>query len=495
MQRAGARRHDRQDGSRKLSNESELVVIGAGPAGVGAALAAVEAGVTTVVLDEAPTSGGQVYRALPAEFRLHPGAEPGPDYVIGGEQRSRLLASVAHKAFGRRVWYVSPGLRVEALGPGGPETWQARALVVATGTTERVVPFPGWTLPGVIGLAAATILLKSQQILPGERTLVAGCGPLLAAVAVGILKAGGRVEAVIDLAGPADWLRALPAMAGRPDLLWRGLGWARAIRTAGVPILFRHAVRAVREAGGGLELEVAPVDAARRPLVGAPARRFGADAVTVGHGLVPASEITRLLCARHKFRADRGGWTPVRDSDLRSSVGRVYVAGDGGGIAGAAAAFLQGQLAGLAAAHDLGRITKDTFRASSAPLRAALGRAERFGHGMARLMALRPGQIEDVPADTIVCRCEDVTRAEIEYAIANGAREVNQLKAWTRCGMGPCQGRMCAETAASLVAIQVGGRERAGIFTARPPLRPISLAAMTGDYDYADIPIPQAAPQ
>ena len=126
-------------------------------------------------------------------------------------------------------------IRIDALSPDGPETYRTRAIIAATGTSERTLPFPGWTLPGVTGLAAATILLKSQKILPGHRTVVAGTGPLLLLVAATILKAGGTVLAVIDLAGRPDWLRCLPAMASRPDLLLRGLDWQSALRKARVP--------------------------------------------------------------------------------------------------------------------------------------------------------------------------------------------------------------------------------------------------------------------
>jgi NADPH-dependent 2,4-dienoyl-CoA reductase/sulfur reductase-like enzyme len=470
------------------------VVIGAGPAGVGAALAAAETGARTLIVDEGLTSGGQVYRAVPAEFQLKRNASPGPDYAIGEALRKRLLASPVQTAFGRRVWNVSSDLRVDAVGPAGIESWRPRALIVATGATERVVPFPGWTLPGVIGLAAATILLKSQQVLPGERTMVAGCGPLLAAVAVAIIKGGGKVAAVIDLSGPVDWLAALPRMTSRPDLLGRGLGWLKTIRGAGVPILFRHMVKEVRQSNGLLEVVAWPVDRERRPRPAGRGSTFQADCVTVGHGLVPATEVTRLLRADHEFRAEDGGWIAVRDADFRSSLERVYVAGDGAGISGASAAFLQGSIAGFTAGLDLGKLDRDAHARATALIRKRARKAERFGRAMGGMMTLRPAQLEGMTPDTIVCRCEDVTRGEIEAAIANGAREVNQLKAWTRCGMGPCQGRICGEVAATLIASRVGGREAAGIWTARAPLRPLSLATMTGDYEYRDIPIPTAAP-
>jgi thioredoxin reductase/bacterioferritin-associated ferredoxin len=450
--------------------------------------------VETLIVDAASTSGGQVYRAMPETFRTAAGAPDSPDQMLGARQREALLESPVERAFGRKVWSVTPGFRVDALGSQGPEHWQCRALVAATGTTERVVPFPGWTLPGVIGLGAATVLLKSQMVLPGRRTLVAGCGPLLVAVAAGILKAGGSVAAVLDLSGPGDWLRSVPAMTAQPGLLFRGLRWLGAIRAAGVPVLSWRTIREVRPRGERLEVIARPVDGERRPIPGGVETVLQADCVAVGHGLVPATEVTRLLHARHGFRPERGGWIAHRDACCRTTVEGLYAAGDSAGISGAAAAYLEGRIAGLTAALDLGRIDGARHREMSAPIAGRLRRAARFGAAMARLMALRPGQVDGVAGDTVVCRCEDVTRAEIEAALDRGARQVNQLKSWTRCGMGPCQGRMCGETATSLVAARVGSREQAGLWTARAPIRPIDLEALYGDLAYEDIPIPPEAP-
>jgi NAD(P)H-nitrite reductase large subunit len=170
------------------------------------------------------------------------------------------------------------------------------------------------------------------------------------------------------------------------------------------------------------------------------------------------------------------------------------VTGDGGGIAGAAAAEWHGELAGLAAAHALGRMSDATLRVDGARARRRLDRARRFGEAMGGMMAMVPAQVAAIPGDTIVCRCEDVTRADIERAMDDGAHEVNQVKAWTRCGMGPCQGRSCGDIVGEIVALRMGSRERAGNFTGRLPLRPVSLAAVTGEYRYADIPVPKAAP-
>ena len=473
-----------------MTDDCDLVVIGGGPAGVEAALASAESGLRTVLVDEAPAAGGQVYRSRPEGFR---GAAVTPEAREGDCLRARLAASAVTTVADHAVWSVSPGFRVDALGPAGARSWRSRAVIAATGAQERVVPFPGWTEPGVIGLAGATILLKSQHVLPGRRTLVAGCGPLLLAVAAGLLKAGGEVAAVVDLASSADWAARLPALAGRPDLLARGAAWLARVKRAGVPILSRHGLLRVESVDGALRAVVGPVDADRRPRTGAE-RLFTVDAVAVGHGLTPSGDVTRLLRAEHLFDAERGGWVARRDLDGRTSLPGLWVAGDGGGIAGAAAAAIDGRLAGLAAARDLGALSPIDHERATERLRRRAGRARRFGTAMAELMALRPAQVEAIPADTVVCRCEDVTRAEIEDAMAHGAVTANQLKAWTRCGMGPCQGRVCGDVAGALLARAAGRREDVGSFTGRTPFRPLSLDALAGDCDYADIALPPPAP-
>ena len=478
-------------------HDADLAVIGAGPAGIRAAVTADALGLKVVLLDEAEAPGGQVYRALPDALR--PVAGPGEDSDLrtGDGLRADLAASGADVRLGRRVWSVltdETRFRIDALGPAGAETVRTRSVVAATGATERTQPFPGWTLPGIGGLAAATILLKSQRVLPGRRTVVAGAGPLLLLVAAKILKAGGTVPAVIDLAGRRDWLGSLPAVASRPDLLGRGLAWQWALRRAGVPILYRHTVL---QAQGGDCLErvaVGPVDADGRPFQRGPTRIFEADALAIGHGLTPAIEISRLLGAEHRFDRGKGGWIAKTDDDGRASLPGLYVAGDGAGIRGAAAAELQGGLTALAASRDLGVLSEPEHARRVGPLRRAHRRAARFGSAMARLMAARPAGLESMPAQTVVCRCEDVTRAEIDTALGDGAEDINQLKHFTRCGMGPCQGRMCGEAVAEILALHVGGRPAVGLWTARTPIRPMPLDQVLGDFDYADIPIPPPAP-
>ena len=471
-----------------MDDRPELLVLGAGPAGVGAAVAASAAGVETVIVDRAQDAGGQVYRA-PLNPALTRRSEAG-----GRRLRQALGESAADVVFACNVWSVGRDFRVDAIDRNGARTWRPKSLVAAVGTTERVIPFPGWTLPGVYGLAATTLMLKSQAMLPGEDTVVAGSGPLLAAVAHGIIAGGGRVAAVIDTARRGEWLRAAPALIWRPGDLWRGLEWLRVIIGAGVPVLFGHTVSRVRDTGNGLEVVAVPVDTAGCRRTGRPVRTIQADSLSVGNGLTPATELTRLLGATHVFDATAGGWVPRLDAGQRTSVEGLYVAGDGTGITGADAAFLEGKIAGYTAALDLCRIgVREYGRLTSAPLRR-LRRVARAGRRMAGLMIPRPGQIAEIDPSTIVCRCEDVTRNEIDAAINDGACDLNQLKSWTRCGMGPCQGRTCGDVVAALVAARRGGRETTGCWTPRIPLYAVNMHELVGDFDYVDISIPDAAP-
>lgn len=472
----------------------DLLVIGAGPAGARAALRAQSCGLEVLLVDENGDAGGQVWRPLPPGFKRAAGVRPSPEAAQGDALRAELSHSGIRCLFGHKVWNVGSSLRTDLIGPGGVASWQPRALLVATGTTERVVPFAGWTQPGVIGLAAATILLKSQNMLPGRRTVVAGSGPLLLAVANGILKAGGEVAAVLDLASRADWLQTLPSLASRPDLLWQGVQWQARLRGAGVPLRYRHGIASVEACGEGFRVHAQQVDRTGVPVSSAAPSIFEADAVAVGHGLVPGTDVTRLLRARHRYEAARGGWIADADAQGRTSVAGLYVAGDGAGIAGAAAAGIHGELAAVACAHDLGRLSAEAHARERDRLLAQWRKSARFGRAMAGLMALREGVVASIAPDTVVCRCEDVTRAEIDTAAHEGARDLNQLKAWTRCGMGPCQGRTCGDVAGALLAAHTGSREAVGCFTGRAPLRPVSLAEVAGDYTYADIPIPKAAP-
>lgn len=462
-------------------------MIGAGPAGMAAATRLADRGIAVTLVDESAQPGGQVHRAPT------PGGRGRTTMTsidaVGDGLRSALGSSNAVLNRFARVWSVGPGFRVDAIGPDGPATTIAPTLVVATGTVERHVPFPGWTLPGVIGLAGATILMKSHGLALGERVVVAGAGPLLALVAAGLVAKGKRVVAVVDAARRRDWIAEVPAFASRPDLFAIGLGWRTTLKAAGVPWHYGHAIVEAEGRDHVEAVRVAPIGSDGHPSR-ARARRLGCDAVAVGYGLVPNTELIRALGAATQYEPTRGGFVPVTNTDSETTVPNLFVAGDGAGVSGAAAAVWHGRAVAEAIAARHGQGAPTAFEEA----RRRFERARRFGAASARLTAPRPDLVHAIPGRCVVCRCEDVTRDEIETAIAAGAREVNQVKAFTRAGMGPCQGRTCGDAVAELVALHVGSREAAGQFTARPPFRPVDTAALIGTFDYADIPIPPPAP-
>jgi pyruvate/2-oxoglutarate dehydrogenase complex dihydrolipoamide dehydrogenase (E3) component len=431
----------------------DIAVLGGGPAGLAAASLAARAGAQTVLLDEG-VDDRDAWRA-----------------GLAGSGAVAMWRTIVWGLGGGPL--VAPGgsaeaFRLDLLTAGAVSTLRARALIVCAGAQERVIPFPGWTLPGVIGLTEAAMLLQREGALPGRQFVIAGSGPLLATVAAAVIARGASVAAIV---------------AAKPNVPSGGAAAMAQIVGAGVPVLDGHRIARVLGGDDGIAaVEVVGLDG------GAP-RRIGCDLLCVGHGLVPATEITRLFRAAHRFEPARGGWVPVIDAWQRSSVERLYVAGDSAGIAGADAATQSGRLAAQAALRDLGRMPPE-HEAAAAPERRVCC------HPDPAMADALPALLAAIPADCVVCRCEGVTRAQIEAAADAGARDLNQMKQFTRCGMGTCQGRICGEAAAELLAGRVGDgdRTRVGCFTSRLPLRPLPLRDVLGDFDYADIPIPAPAP-
>jgi len=459
-------------------SEFDVIVIGGGPAGSHAALSTASAGLRVALFDE---NVGDFGPTDPAGVR---------DVPADDARAGTVTRFMAH-----RVWGVTGEYRIDAVGPRGPVHCTARALIVATGSTVRIVPFEGWTLPGVISLETAATQIRSQGSLQGRSTLVAGCGPWLAAVAAATIEHGGRVPAIVDLADGAEWIRALRALSGHPDLRAQSLRWRRTIRRSGTPWHGRCKLVRVQPAGEGLLATLAPCDAAGRAL-DAPSITVSTDCVAVGYGSIPATEITGLLQARHSHCREAGGWIADADELGRTSRAGLYVAGDVTGVAGTEAAATHGTLVGLACALDLDAAAAAPLRGRIDAARRSVRRCVGVRSAMAHLMALWAAHVDGIAADTIVCRCESVNRAELDAACDAGARDMNQLKAWTRCGMGSCQGRLCGDMAGELLMRRTGApsREAVGRFTPRMPLRPVTLDALTGSFGYDDIPIPAAAP-
>ncbi|GAA3376729.1 NAD(P)/FAD-dependent oxidoreductase [Streptomyces sannanensis] len=434
---------------------TDLAVVGAGPAGLAAAVAAADLGLRVTLLDAGERPGGQFYRhpapGLGARRpeALHHGwrAFAGRVHRLRDHQRhGRVTHLTAH-----HVWTVvrdPDGWRLHAV--AGPEetpaTVRAAAVLLATGAYERQLPFPGWTLPGVVGAGGAQAMLKSGLVLPGKRIVVAGSGPLLPAVAGSLAAAGARVPAVVEAASYTGYAREVPSLVRNPGKLVEGAVHGGGLLRHSVRLLTRHAVTAAHGKDRVEAVTVSRLDRDWRPVPGT-GRRIPCDALAVGHGLVPQLELgTGLGCATR--RTPDGTLALELDGDQRTSVPGVWAAGEAGGIGGAELALTEGELAAASIAHELRGTPYPRAVAGLARRRARL---RAFADAMAAAHRPGPGWTGWLDDATDVCRCEEVPAGSIREAVAElGARDARTVKLLTRAGMGWCQGRMCGQAVACL---------------------------------------------
>lgn len=452
---------------RPLPETAEIAVIGAGPAGLAAAGLAAEAGADVVLLDEQPEAGGQIYRAIGSV----PAARAemlGPDFRAGAALLPALALPGLRHVPGATVWDVSPDREISFSVAGAAHRLRARQAIVATGATERPVPFPGWTLPGVMTAGAGQILLKTAGMVPPAPLVLAGSGPLLFLVASQYLAAGAEVAAIVETTPAGNRTRALRhlpgALAGHATLR-KGLGLLAALRRAGVPH-YRRATGLVAEGDGRVQVLSFSSGGVRH--------RVAAAALLIHTGVVPNVQISRALRLAHEWDPLQLCWRPRLDPMGRTSAEGILIAGDGGGIAGAEAAVPGGQLAAIAALEALGHGPPGRAGAAEATHRRAL-RVRPF---LDALYAPAP-EFLDPPDETVLCRCEEVTAGQVRGFADLGCLGPNQVKAFCRAGMGPCQGRYCGLTVASVIAARRGvTMAEVGYYRLRPPLKPVTIGEL-----------------
>ncbi len=451
-----------------MANPVDLAVIGAGPAGMAAATLAAELGLATVVVDEQDTPGGQIYRAVE---RAAANSPLGPDYLAGSDLAAGFRASTAEYRPATTVWHIDHDGTVSTLANGRAETLSARRVLLATGAYERPVPIPGWTLPGVMTVGAAQILLKTADLVPGDKTILAGQGPLLFLAAAQLLRAGAPPAAILETAPHANY----HAAAARLGAAWtglrhvrKGLGLIAELRRAGVPI--RRGVTGLRALGRD-RVEGVAWDRGELPC----------GHLLLHEGVIPNVQIGLALGLAHDWDAAQWCWRPSLDQWGNSSVPNVAIAGDGGGIAGAEAAALSGRLAALAAATMLGRLDAAERDHRAAPIQRSLQRELAFRPFLEALYRPAPAMLTP-PDDTVtICRCEEVTAGTIRRAARLGAQGPNQAKAFTRCGMGPCQGRLCGPLVTAIMAETLNKPiPEIGTYRPRAPYKPITVGALAG---------------
>jgi glycine/D-amino acid oxidase-like deaminating enzyme len=440
----------------------DVLVVGAGPAGLSAAIAAAEAGAQVVVLDERSATGGQYAKPLAPS---HADTAPDAQFRLGATLRHMAIAAGARIETEATVWGGFAADEIAALLAGQAVIFRPRRLVLAPGAHERPVPMPGWTLPGVMTTGGLQTLVRAQRVCPGKRVLIAGSGPLNLQLACELLAAGVKPLAVVEAArrpSRAAWRTAWRMASAAPDLVRQGIGMLLRLKRAGVPVLWSARLQEMR---GRERVEQA--------LIGGRSfeRRYDVDVVAVNLGFQPETGLARALGARQHFvDVGLGHLATETDQHGRTSLESVFAVGDGASLGGSRAAMARGRLAGLTAARDLGLNAPDEPKTH-----AALRRALRFQHALWTLFPpprLRPGTLTD---ETVVCRCEDVTAGRLRQELANGLTSLPALKKATRAGMGRCQGRFCAATVARLCP---DAPDEFAFAAPRVPLRPVPAAAV-----------------
>lgn len=449
--------------------DKSVVIVGAGPAGLAAARSLIAAGVRPVVLDESAAPGGQGFRRLspqmaPDRTRLFKAEVPA---MIRRETAEDAVLAACDYRPGTLVWGHQDA-SLELLGPNGYESLAYRQLLLSVGATDRLLPLPGWTLPGVFTLGGAQVSLKRHASFIGHRVVFAGSSPLLYLAAAQYLRLGLKAVAVLDTTPLRAKLRALPAML-RHDVRTTlyGLRLMAELRHAGVAV--RSGVRLRRVLGGERVEGIVLCDANNN------VSTIGCDAVALGYGLRPETQLAELAGADFAFDALHRHWFPKTDDSGRAGE-RLWVVGDGARTGGAKAAGLAGELAALSMLAASGRAAADPGHADR--LQAGLVRQRAFQDAMAGAFRWPREALLALPEDTVVCRCERVALDSICKAIKAplGPVEVNRVKAVTRCGMGRCQGRFCGPALSELTALVTGLPDTAvGRLRAQAPVRPIPL--------------------
>jgi NADPH-dependent 2,4-dienoyl-CoA reductase/sulfur reductase-like enzyme len=450
--------------------DPKVVVIGAGPAGLRAAETLVRGGVRPILIDEAERPGGQIYRQPP------PGAARSPTALYGFEAGKAVAIHAILARLGEAIDYRPGALvwnvfqqRLDTLASGRHGALDFDRLVIASGAMDRVLPFPGWTLPGVFTLGGAQIALKAQGVSIGRRVAFIGAGPLLPLVAYQYAKAGAEIAAVLDVTPLAAKLKHAPGLLAQPGTLATGLWYMTRNAVRGLTI--RSGVRAVRVEGAGRVQGLWWRDANGAEY------RVACDAVGASFGLRSETQLADLAGCAFAFDGVTRQWIPTRDAAGRSSVPYVYLAGDGAGVGGADVAELQGERAGRAVLEDLGKAVDG---ARVAMLDRKLARQARFRRALENAYPYPAHLLDDVADEEMVCRCEGITAGALRSAaVERGVHEMNRLKAFTRIGMGRCQGRVCGHAAAEILA-RTAAKDIAAVGRLRgnPPVKPLPIGGL-----------------
>ena len=450
-----------------LRDEYDVAVVGAGPAGMCAAAVTAKAGLSTVLFDEQASPGGQIYRSI-TETPLERPSILGEDYWNGAPIADAFLKGDAQYVAGATVWNLTPEREIGVSVSGACKLLTAKRVILATGALERPFPIPGWTLPGVMTAGAGQILLKSSGLVPQGPTVLAGCGPLLWLLASQYLNAGASLGAILDTTPPGNGAKAFahawPFLCS--PYIAKGLRLLSQVKRR---VRVIHRVTSLSAIGADkLEYVAYRRDDGAETLL-------PATTLFLHQGVVPNVNLAMAIGIEHSWNEVQLCWNPLVDSRGGTSIAGIAIAGDGAGIAGARVAEQRGVLAAIAAVRalapasalpDEGRHAHCSRSTCAAALSSMCSTSLASSFGCPR-------------ATPIVCRCEEVTAQQIIETVALGCPGPNQMKSFLRCGMGPCQGRLCGLTVTEIMAEARGvPPQEIGYYRLRPPVKPITVAEL-----------------
>jgi glycine/D-amino acid oxidase-like deaminating enzyme/bacterioferritin-associated ferredoxin len=446
--------------------EVEIAVIGAGPAGLAAAIQAAGAGASVLVLDDRDDPGGQYFKPRSDGCRM--ALAPDRQHRRGAALRAEARCSGARIVTGHSVWFArrtEAGFDLRSLGPLGGLRVRSKVVILAVGAHERPAMVPGWTLPGVMTIGAAQTLARRYGVAPGRQVLIAGHGPLGLQLAAELLALGTRPVALAERGRPGFGASALSALTAAPRLMGDGARYRLGVLRSGIPVMTGWEVAEIH---GAEQVSGAVL----RQIATGRSRTVDCDAVAAGDGFAPQIELARLLGVPVTADPETGEIRPVRDDAGRSPVPGVWIAGDAGGLGGAEIALCQGR---LSAQDALAHVGHPVTHRGDADLRG-LARGRRF---QSALWSMFKAPSRATPTgDTVLCRCEEVTAATARAAIAAGARDPATLKRETRVGMGRCQGRYCLPQVLRLLNEAGQSVVPEALFAPQIPARPVTLGAL-----------------
>jgi len=478
------------------SFDTPILVIGAGPAGISAALEVARHGVCVTVLDEGKKPGGQIFRQSPDGFKVKEASLDSKlldkHYFTGKKLMAQLgdmgeLIRVIQDAL---VWGIFPGNQVLFARDGKTHSVTFQKLILAEGAFERSLPFPGWTLPGIYTAGGAQTLLHTYQVAPGSRVLLSGTGPIQLVLANRLIQAGVEVVAVLEAASLIDSIQhtklsLFPSAIRQFGLVKEGLGYLKGIYDKKIPLLRSHAIIEARGTNRVTSALYAKLDSNWKPLPGTE-QEVHVDAVCLGYGFISSTRLSHICGCRHEYDRTLGCYVPQHDQYMESSVGGVFVAGDSAGVAGHLVAIDEGRLAAIRACSQLDAVSQKVEKACASPIFKRLKSLRAFEDTLNEVCAIRPGLYHRITDETIVCRCEEITAGEVRNTVSfNRNVDVNELKKITRAGMGFCQGRSCGSTISALVALEKKiPIEEMGFITYQEPAKPMRWGEMVMEDDH-----------